>query len=75
MSLSKLKMIEHFDHKNKDDMKKVPLTGRSLGIFSPRSRLRQICKRIVDFKYYDMIVMILIAISTLLLVLDNPLND
>lgn len=51
------------------------MIGNSCGVFSPTNRLRKVCKAIVEFKYYDMFVMVLIGISTLLLMLDNPLND
>lgn len=32
-------------------------------------------KAIVEYKYYDTIVLSLIIVSTILLTLDNPLND
>ena len=44
-------------------------------MFSPKNRLRILCHKIVSFRHYDNIVIGLIVISTILLTLDNPLND
>lgn len=44
-------------------------------IFTPDSNIRKVCKRIVEHPYYNSIVLFLISISTVLLTLDNPLND
>ena len=56
------------------------MVGKSLGIFSPSNKLRRICYKIVSWYYderfnYDNAVLLLIAISTILLTLDNPLRD
>ena len=55
--------------------KEIKVKGRSCFIFKPNNWLRQICYKIVKWAYYDTAVLFLIAISTLLLTLDNPNND
>ena len=44
-------------------------------MFGPRNRVRLFCKSIVERKYYDYVVMLLIGVSTILLILENPLDD
>ena len=46
--------------------------GRSLFCFSKTNSLRNICFQIVKHPYYDSAVLVLIAISTIMLTLDNP---
>ena len=46
-----------------------------MGLFEPKNKIRQLCFRIVNFKYYDNVILGLIGISTILLTLDNPLYD
>ena len=55
--------------------KRIEITGNALYMFSPKNRLRILCHKIVSFGHYDNIVIGLIVISTILLTLDNPLND
>ena len=51
------------------------MVGKSLFLFSKENWLRKVCYHIVKFKHYDNIVLLLIAISTILLTLDNPNMD
>ena len=44
-------------------------------MFGPHNRVRLFCKSIVELKYYDYVVMFLIGVSTVLLILENPLDD
>ena len=76
MNLSDLKNLEllHFNT-NVAKSGLITLSGKSCGIFGPHNRIRIFIKKMVDLKYYDMFVMILIGISSFLLMLDNPLND
>ena len=69
--LKKMELIEKFGGVNK----KIKMVGRSCFLFSPKNWLRKICYRIVKLSFYDTIVLILIAISTILLTLDNPNID
>ena len=55
--------------------KKIVVVGNSLGLFEPKNKIRQLCFRIVNFKYYDNVILGLIGVSTVLLTLDNPLYD
>ena len=65
----------------KKSMRKlIEVTGNSLGIFSPDNCLRKVCHKIVAWRLndtinYDNVVLLLIGISTILLTLDNPLQD
>ena len=68
-------MIELLQDQRKKKKTPIVLSGKSLGIFGPTNKIRVICKGIVENKYYDSIVLALIGISTILLTLDNPLND
>ena len=51
------------------------MVGKSLFFFKPKNWLRRVCFHIVDWKHYDTVVLFLIAISTVLLTLDNPNTD
>ena len=75
MSQALLKKMELFeDQSTRYSIKHRP-KGKSLGIFGPHNCFRQFCKRIVELKYYDYAIMSLIIISTILLILENPLDD
>lgn len=54
---------------------KNPLRGRSLYLFPASNPFRKFLHRIVFFSYFDTIVLFLIIISSILLAMDNPLND
>ena len=51
------------------------MIGKSCFIFPPENRIRYLCYKIVNWKHYDTTVLVLIAISTLLLTMDNPNMD
>lgn len=51
------------------------MIGKSLFIFSKENICRKICYHIVKHKWYDRFVLFLIAISTILLAIDNPNMD
>ena len=48
---------------------------RSLYIFKKTYRIRKFCIRIVNWKYFDYLILALILGSTIQLSLENPLND
>jgi hypothetical protein len=47
----------------------------SLFVFSQGNPVRIVARRIIDFRYFDTIIIILIVLSSIFLALDNPLND
>ena len=53
----------------------IPLQGRSFFLFSPRNSVRLFCAATVSHKYFDPFVLTMICISTMMLTLENPLND
>ena len=61
--------------KENDKKKAIRLTGYSLYIFSGKNIIRRILRNFVTLKYFDTAILILILISTILLTLDNPLDD
>ena len=56
-------------------MPNIKVVGKSCFLFSKKNWLRKICYHIVSNKHYDNIVLLLIAVSTILLTLDNPNMD
>ena len=75
ITLSKLKEFEIDDEKISLGKEKIKVVGKSLGVFSPTNPLRIICRRIVQTKYYNGYILVLIAISTIELTFNNPLYD
>ena len=55
-------------------MKKA-LRGKSLYLFSVNNPLRVFLHKIRYWAYFDNVILVLIIISSILLALDNPLND
>jgi hypothetical protein len=53
----------------------VVCEGNSLFFLGPENSFRIFVTRIVESKPFDMIILFLIAFSSILLALDNPLND
>ena len=49
--------------------------NRSLFIFNMDSRIRRFCSAIIWWKYFDYIILVLIIVSSILLAIENPLND
>jgi voltage-dependent calcium channel L type alpha-1D len=46
-----------------------------LFIFGKKNPIRRICKSIVTWEYFDSIIITIIVISSVVLAIDNPLND
>lgn len=69
--MKKLEIIQRLGLDNRE----IKVVGRSCFLFAPDNRFRQFCYKIVKWSYYDTVVLFFIAISTLLLTLDNPNND
>lgn len=56
--------------------KAIPgLTGKSLWIFNTENPTRILVARLVNSRYFETFILMLIGISSVLLALDNPLND
>ena len=53
----------------------IPLQGRSFYLFAPSNPVRLFCAATVSHKYFDPFVLTMICISTMMLTLENPLND
>ena len=51
------------------------MTGYSLFMLSPTNSIRVACKAIVGHKYFDPFILVMIVFSTILLTLENPLDD
>ena len=56
-------------------MKKSSITGNSLFIFKKRNKLRRKAKDLVTMKHFDNIILLFIVLSTILLTLENPLDN
>jgi len=54
---------------------KMEFNGKSLFLFSETSLFRKLCGYIVYFRYFDSFILFMILVSTILLTLDNPLDD
>lgn len=52
-----------------------PMLGRSLCLLSVRNPVRVACWHIVHHRHFDNVVLFLIAVSSILLAIDSPLND
>ena len=48
---------------------------KSLFIFRKNNPIRAVSSRFVHWRHFDNIVLLLIIISSILLAMDNPLND
>jgi voltage-dependent calcium channel len=51
------------------------LQGKSLSILDPNNILRLFTKNIVLHPYFDPFIILIIIISTVMMAIDNPLND
>jgi hypothetical protein len=49
--------------------------GKSLNLFRADNPVRVIAARIINWKHFDNIILVLIIVSSVLLAMDNPLND
>jgi len=62
--------------KNEVESKAVNnLNGNSLFIFNSSNSIRVMISRLINSRYFENFILLLIAISSVLLALDNPLND
>jgi hypothetical protein len=52
-----------------------PCEGRSLFLFSPENRFRQLVHTVTNHKVFEYIGLIVIAVSSVFLAFENPLND
>lgn len=59
----------------KNAQKNIILEGKSLMFLNQTNCLRKICARVVTFSYFENFQILLIVISTIILALDNPLDD
>ena len=75
MTIGRLKKIEVLEEETSKHKKVITLYGKSLGLFSTYNKIRIASKKILELAYFDSAIMTLIAISTILLTLDNPLED
>lgn len=48
------------------------MKGQSLFLFGPDSKFRWKCLRIVTWKWFDMMILTLIGISSICLAIDSP---
>lgn len=74
MSMAEMKRMEIIA-KQGSEKKNIKMIGRSLFLFTKENCLRKICYHIVSHSWYDSVVLFLIAVSTVLLTLDNPNMD
>tara|TARA_A100001015_G_C15039986_1_gene738968 strand:+ start:1072 stop:1491 length:420 start_codon:yes stop_codon:yes gene_type:complete len=74
MSMAQMKKMELIEKLGAEG-KQIKIVGRSLFLFGQENCVRKICYRIVKHPSYDSVVLILIAVSTILLTLDNPNLD
>lgn len=61
--------------KRKTTIKDIGLQGTSLFLFGPRNPLRKISTMIVFHPKFDPFILFMIIFSTILLTLENPLDD
>ena len=61
--------------REKKEAKEIVLSGNSLCLFTPDNPIRILCKAIVGHKYFDPFILLMIIFSTVLLTLENPLDD
>ena len=53
----------------------LKIEGKSLGVFTAENNFRRKCVRALNFKYFDDISNLVVILSTILLAIDNPLDD
>ena len=64
------------DNFHNDSSSLFPLhASRTLGIFGPDNALRQLCAHLVTNEHTETLVLVLIALSSVCLVIDSPLLD
>jgi hypothetical protein len=53
----------------------IDLVGNCLFVMSPENPFRMLCAKVVGHPYFDTLILLLIGFSTVLLALENPLDD
>ncbi len=53
----------------------INLEGRTLNMFGPENKFRMLIAELVQMKFFDTFIIILITCSTITLALEKPLND
>lgn len=51
------------------------MEGNSLFVFSVNNNFRRVCYRLCNHRVFEMIILVVIIVSTIQLAMDNPLND
>ena len=52
-----------------------PITGKSIYLFSDTNKFRSLVFKVVESSRFDYFILLMIAFQSVLLVLENPLND
>jgi len=73
-SMGTIKLLE-VQNASKPKGKIIDLVGNSLFIMGPENAFRALCAKIVGHPYFDSFILLLIGFSTILLALENPLDD
>lgn len=73
-TLSEMKKSELIDAPEKKK-KEIVLVGKSLLVLSPTNKFRKFFSDIVAYKHFDNSILSCILLSTILLTLENPLDD
>ena len=73
-SMGTIKLLE-VQNASKPKGKIIDLVGNSLCIMGPTNPFRALCAKIVGHPYFDSLILLLIGFSTILLALENPLDD
>jgi hypothetical protein len=55
--------------------KRTEITGTSLVVLSPDNSIRRLCAWILDLRHFDTFSNVMVVFSTVLLAIDNPLDD
>jgi len=55
--------------------KNIQLNGKSLFMMGPKNKIREFCRKVVGHQHFDNLILFLIGFSTILLTLENPLDD
>ena len=70
-----LQMSTILEPGEKKESKEIVLVGKALYVLAPDNQIRIACKKIVGHKYFDPFILVMIVFSTVLLTLENPLDD
>jgi hypothetical protein len=73
-SLGSIKQQEAMNSNNKTK-KSLKLVGNVFGCITPENEARQFCAGIVGHQHFETLIIVLIIVSTVLLIFENPLSD